>query len=150
MKTKRFILAVITILILCLTASAMLAGCGDKKDDAKSSSGSSGSKALLTVDGADIKSVELRLVGETPNLSVVFANSTDKDITVEAGKFSVKTSDGKSYPFFESKTVLEANQSYIQHAYTAFKDDPSFKEGDTVEIYYGDTLLDTVEVTTFG
>ncbi len=148
MKQKR-ILTLTLAIILCLAITAVFAGCSD--NSAKESGGdSSGSEALLTVNGAEIKSVELRMVGETPNLSVVFANNTDKDVTLQAGEFSVKTADGKSYSLFESDTVLEAGNPYIQHAYTAFKDDLNVKEGDTVEIYYGDTLLDKGAVTTFG
>ena len=149
MKQKRFTPAIIAILILAVLASAMLAGCGTKTDSA-SDSGAAKKAALLEIDGAELRSASLELVGETPNLMLVFANNTDKEVKLESADFSVETSDGTKTPLFEGEITLDANKSRIQMAKTAFKDDLNIKVGDTVKIYYGDTLLTTGEVTSFG
>ena len=87
------------------------------------------------------------MVGDTPNLMVIFSNPTDNDVEVDCGKFEVKKEDGTTVDFTKSKKTIKANQSYTQWAFTAKPG--SMKSGDKVAVSYDGTDLGTYEVTEF-
>ena len=146
MKTSK-IISVITALVLVALTAFSLAACGDGGSDAKSDSGS-GKEALYSIDGVDIVKAEVEMVGETPNLQIVFSNKTDKDIDVDFAKLIVKLSDGTEIGSFGEKQAIKANTPYNQHAMT-IEQKYGIKLGDKVEIYYGDDLINTSEVKEF-
>ena len=96
----------------------------------------------------EIKSVDVKMVGETPNLQIVFANNTDNDIEVDFSKLTVKLSDGTEIGNLGLMRTIEANKPYSQHSIT-IEQKYGVKLGDKVEIYYGDDLINTSEVTEF-
>ena len=168
---KKRIISIVTAAACSSVFATALAGCGgdtaEKKEttvttvttaEATSSSQESqssateaaradSSSALLVVDGVEIKEVGVDMVGSTPNLSVVFANTNDHDVEFDCSKFVVKIDDAKEIDFAGSMKTFPANESYIQWAFTAKPD--STKVGDSVTIYYGDQKLGTYEVTEF-
>lgn len=147
MKTSK-VISIITALLLVVLTVFSLTGCG-KSDDASSDSGSAAEKAALyTVNGVDITKATVEMVGDTPNLQIVFSNTTDKDIEVDFSKLTVKLSDGTEIGNLGLTRTIEANTPYSQHAIT-IEQKYGVELGDKVEIYYGDDLINTVEVTEF-
>lgn len=84
------------------------------------------------------------MVGDTPNLLVIFSNPTDKDVEFDCSKFEVKLEDGTVVNFTNSTKTIPANKSYVQWAFTAKPG--SIKAGDKVTISYDGTSLGTFEV----
>jgi|GEM_PF-6109517 len=123
------------------TASASSAAASSGSAEASSSDG------LLAVDGATIKEVSVDMVGDTPNLMVIFANNSDKDVEIDCGKFEVKKDDGTVVNFTNSKKTIGANKPYVQWAFTTKAG--SLKAGDKVTISFDGTNLGTYEVTEF-
>lgn len=100
---------------------------------------------VTTIDGVDIKEIGVDMVGETPNLMIIFSNNTDKDVNIDCGKFEVKKADGTVVNFGKSTKTIKANQPYTQWAFTAKSG--SLSKGDMVEISFDGTPLGTFEVT---
>ena len=128
-------------------AASTLASTAAASSVPASSSATSSSGALINIDGVDVKKVELEMVGSTPNLQVVFSNSTDKPIEVDCGKFEVKLADGTVVDFAGSTKTIDANQPYTQWAFTAKAD--TMKAGDKATVSYGGTELGEFEVGEF-
>lgn len=114
---------------------------------ASASAASASGNALVTVDGVDVKSVAVEMVGDTPNLQLVFANNTDKDVEFDLSKFRVMLDDKDEVNFHLTKTTIKANTPYLQSAQTASPN--SMKVGDSATIYYDGTPLGTYEVGEF-
>lgn len=85
------------------------------------------------------------LVGDTPNLMMIFSNPTDKDVDVDLSKFQVKVNDTDEVSFHLTSKTIGANKSYVQWAFTAKPG--SIKAGDSVSIYYDGKLVGTYEAT---
>ena len=85
------------------------------------------------------------MVGDTPNLMVVFSNNTDNPVEIDCGKFEVKKDDGSVINFTNSKKTIDAKRPYAQWAFTAKPG--SLSAGDIVTISYDGTSLGTFEVT---
>ena len=113
----------------------------------ESSATSSAARGLTEIDGVIVKEIGVEMVGDTPNLMVVFSNPTDKDVEVDCGKFEVRKEDGAVVDFGKSKKTINANQPYAQWAFTAKAD--SLKKGDKVIVSYDGKELGAFEVTEF-
>ena len=103
--------------------------------------------SLITVDGVDVNSVALEMVGNTPNFQIVLANNTDNDVEFDLSQFKIMVDDADEVDFHLTKTTVKANTPYLQRAETA--SEGTMKVGDSATIYYGDTLLGTFEVGEF-
>ena len=144
-KIKRTILVILLVTLTLLTVTA----CSQTKDagaDTPAADNKS-SDAVFSVDGVDVKSVSIEMVGETPNFMVVLANTNDADADFDCTKFVLKNADGDVLKADTSIKTLTANQQYSQSAFTM--DEGSLKVGDKVEVYFDSTLVDTVTVTEF-
>ena len=153
--------SVLAVLVCAVLAVAALAGCGGSSSSSASASVSASSSAAssasasassasaegFTIDGVIIKDISLDMVGETPNLSIVFSNPTDKAVDVDCSKFVVTKDDGTVVDFGKSTKTIDANQKYMQWAFTAKSG--SLQEGDRADISYDGTSLGTFEVTKF-
>ena len=144
MKTTKT-LRIITALMLVALTVFTLAACGDSSSGSGSASDS---KVLYTVNGADIIKATVVMVGTTPNLQLVFSNSTDKDIEVDFSKLTVKLSDGTEIGNLGLMHTIEAGKTYSQNTVT-IEQKYGVKLGDTVSICYGGDLIATVEVEEF-
>jgi hypothetical protein len=94
-----------------------------------------------------VNSVAIEMVGDTPNLQLVFSNKTDNDVEFDLSPFRVLKDDKDEINFHLTKTTIKANTPYLQRAETASPG--SMKVGDKATIYYGETLLGTFEVGEF-
>ena len=142
---KNSIIRIILALVLTAAMALCFAACGNTNDAAPTTDDGE----PYMINGVEVKSISLVMVGETPNLQVVFANSTAAAIKVDLSKFAIKTSDGVVHRLLSLETEIAANTSRAQNAFTGFSDDLSVKVGDAVEIYYGDDLIKATEVTEF-
>ena len=133
------------LIILVLFFGLVITGC-DKEENG----GTNNIKYLYTENGINIRKIEAYLVGgTTPNLSVVFSNTTSEDKEFDLSKFAIKYGNGKEGDCsFFTTTVIGANKTYQQLAITFKADD--LKVGDVVEIYYNQVKLVETEVTKFG
>ena len=100
------------------------------------------------INGAELKYMGIEIVGKTPNLFLIFANSTDEDITIDFSKFSVRMGDG-IYLTNSGERVIRKNTTYAQFAITLTDEHGDFQEGNKAEIYYDGTFLEEVTVTVF-
>lgn len=143
---KNSIIRVILALVLVALTALCFASC-DKTNNGTAPTTDDGEPYMI--NGVEIKSISLEMVGETPNLQVVFANNTNAAIKVDLSKFAIKTSDGVVHRLLSLETEIAANTSRAQNAFTGFSDNLSVKIGDAVEIYYGDDLIKATEVEEF-
>ena len=127
--------------------SSASASASSASASASSSAASSAASGVAEIDGVIIKEVGVDMVGETPNLMVVFLNPTDKDVEVDCSKFEVKKADGTVVNFTKSKKTIDANQSYTQWAFTAKSG--TLQKGDKVAISFDGQPLGEYEVTEF-
>ena len=149
MKTNKIFRAfLILALVVLLAFSAAACGDSDNKSDSGSAASTEEQAALYMIGDLEIKSVDVKMVGETPNLQIVFANNTDNDIEVDFSKLTVKLCDGTEIGNLGLMRTIEANKPYSQHSIT-IEQKYGVKLGDKVEIYYGDDLINTSEVTEF-
>lgn len=139
-------LRILSLLLLAVIALLSFSACGSGGTASSSGSVSSAKEPLYTVNGVDITFASVEMVGETPNLMLIFANNTDEDIEVDFSKLAVKLSDGTEIGNFGLMRTMEANRPRIQHAIT-IEQKYGIKTGDTVEIYYGDDKIAVSEVT---
>ena len=116
-------------------------------DAGAAAAGATSQGALLTVDGADLNDLSVDMVGDTPNLMMIFANNTDQDVTFDLSPIKVLVDDKDEVSFHLTSKTIEANTPYLQCADTASPG--SMKVGDQAYVYYGDTLLGVFEVTEF-
>lgn len=84
------------------------------------------------------------MVGDTPNLQMVFSNNTSSDVEVDLSKFKVVKPDGEELSFHLAKKVVKANTPYAQNAFTASPG--SLKAGDKVTLSYDGQPLGEYEV----
>lgn len=150
---------------LCAAVSMMaLVGCGgggggesaapdaaapaaDAPDASAPASDAPASGALFSANGVDITSLGVEMVGDTPNLMVVFANSTDQDVDFDLTPLKVLVNDKDEVNFHLTSKTVPANTPYLQCADTASPG--SMKVGDQAYVYYGDALLGKFDVTEF-
>ena len=131
-----------------VSAASSSASAASASSVSASASGERGStKTLITVDGVDLNGVAIEMVGDTPNLQLVFANETNKDVEFDLSPFRVLIDDKDEVNFHLTKITIKANTPYLQRAETASPG--SMKVGDSAAVYYGDMLLGTFEVGEF-
>lgn len=148
MKSRNILRIAAVLALVSLTVFSMVA-CKDSGNDKPASDQKSEQSAVLyTVNGVDVKKAEVEMVGETPNLQIIFSNSTDKDVDVDFSQLSIKLADGTEIRNLGLTRTIEANQTHSQHAVT-IEQKYGIKLGDTVEIYYGKDLINTSKVTEF-
>ncbi len=137
-----------TIAVLSLAALTVLGAAACSNSGSGTSGGGTAASENLPykVDGVEIQSVALEIVVDTPNLQVVFANNTDSEVELDCSKLGVKFG-GETY-YVGGHQKLAANQSYCKVAMT-FMNKPDVKIGDTVDVVYGDDVIDTVQVKEF-
>ena len=148
---KKRLSALILALIIGVLSVSLLTACnnsGNANSGAAPAAAASGDTPLYTIDGVEVTKAEVVMVGETPNLQIVFSNKTDKDIDVDFSQLSVKLSDGTVVGNLGLNRTIEANKTYSQHAIT-IEQKYGIKLGDKVEIYYGDDLIKASEVKEF-
>lgn len=155
-------LTIVAAMAGAILAVAALAGCGGGSASSSASasasastfvstsasaSSSSASGAVLEIDGVIVKDIGVDMVGDTPNLMIIFSNPTNQDVDVDLSKFQVKVDDKDEVSFHLTSKTIKANQSYAQNAFTASPG--SMKVGDSVTIYYDGKLVGTYKVTEF-
>lgn len=146
MKKFRIIKTAAVLALAVLTVFGA-AACGDSGSSTNGGGSNAASNALpYKVDGAEIKSVAVEIVVDNPNLQVEFANNTDNEVRIDCSKLGVKVGD-KTY-FAGGYQKLAANTPYYMVAMT-FSDKPDLNIGDTVDVVYGDDVIDTVQVKEF-
>ena len=129
---------IVSVLMIVLIAALCFSACGD---------GGSGGAALHTVDGVEIKAVEVSMVGDTANMIVTFRNTNDKTASVEMSKLAIKTQGGETVSIGGLTRDFEAGQT--AKVTSTFMHDPGVKVGDTVDVLFGDTVIATVQVGEF-
>ena len=145
-RSKLYYIAVV--LAATLLAVSILAACGNSGEAGVASDDGSAASEKYTVDGVEITSIAVEMVGSTPNLQIVFSNGTDSAVMIDISKFAIKTGDGQTFFVSGLEKEIAANTPYSQNALT-FMNDPGVKVGDEVGIYYGDDLIKTTVVTEF-
>lgn len=143
---KNNIFRIILALVLVALTALCFAAC-DKTNGTTAPTTDDGEPYMI--NGVEVKSISLVMVGSTPNLQVVFANSTAAAINVDLSKFAVKTSDGVVHRLLSLETEIAANTPRSQNTFTGFSDNLSVNIGDAVEIYYGDDLIKATAVEEF-
>lgn len=145
MKKNNIFRIIIALVLVALTALCF-AAC-DKTNNGTAPTTDDGEPYMI--NGVEVKSISLVMVGSTPNLQVVSANNTAAPIKVDLSKFAIKTSDGVVHRLLSLETEIAANTSRAQNAFTGFSDNLSVQIGDAVEIYYGDDLIKATAVEEF-
>jgi len=145
MKKNNIFRIIIALVLVALTALCF-AAC-DKTNNGAAPTTDDGEPYMI--NGVEVKSISLVMVGSTPNLQVVFANNTAAPIKVDLSKFAIKTSDGVVHRLLSLETEIAANTSRAQNTFTGFSDNLSVSVGDAVEIYYGDDLIKATAVEEF-
>ena len=148
MKSRNILLKAVVLALVTLTLFSLVACGGSGNDKPAPDQKTEQDAVLYTINGVDVKKAEVEMVGETPNLQIIFSNTTDKDGEVDFAKLMVKLSDGTEIRNLGLMRTIEANKPYSQHAIT-IEQKYGIKLGDTVEIYYGDDLINTSKVTEF-
>ena len=148
---KKRLSALILALVIGILSISLLTACSNSggADSGSAPAASTSEKtALYTINGVDVIKAEVEMVGETPNLQIIFSNSTDKDVDLDFSQLTVKLSDGTVVGNLGLTRTIEANKTYSQHAIT-IEQKYGIKLGDKVEIYYGDDLINASEVKEF-
>ena len=148
---KKRLSALILALVIGILSISLLTACSNsgRADSGSAPAAITSEKtALYTINGVDVTKAEVEMVGETPNLQIIFSNSTDKDVDLDFSQLTVKLSDGTVVGNLGLTRTIEANKTYSQHAIT-IEQKYGIKLGDKVEIYYGDDLINTSEVKEF-
>ena len=101
----------------------------------------------MEIDGVTVKDLGLEMVGDTPNLMIVFSNPTDQAVDVDLSKFQIKVDDKDEVNFHLTSKTIDANKPYAQWAFTAKPG--SMKVGDSVTVYYDGKQIGTYKVTEF-
>ena len=141
-------LAAVLALGLCACGSSQASSSASASaSNASSAASSSTASGVVEIDGVVVKEIGVDMVGETPNLMVIFSNPTDKDVEVDCAQFEVKKADGTVVDFGKSKKTISANQSYTQWAFTAKSG--TLQKGDKVSISFDGKPLGEYEVTEF-
>ena len=152
MKSRKILRIAAVLALVTLTVFSMVA-CKDSGKDSGNDKSASDQKSeqsavLYTVNGVDVTKAEVEMVGETPNLQIIFSNSTDKDVDVDFSQLSIKLADGTEVKNLGLTRTIEANKTYSQHA-VSIEQKYGIKLGDTVEIDYGNDLINTSTVAEF-
>lgn len=129
------------------SASASSASASASASDATASASASSSGSVMEIDGVTVKDLRFEMVGDTPNLMLVFSNPTDQAVDVDLSKFQIKVDDKDEVSFQLTSKTIDANKPYAQWAFTAKPG--SMKVGDNVTVYYDGKLVGTYKVTEF-
>ena len=148
MKSRKILRIAAVLALVMLTVFSTVACKNSGNDKSASDQKSEQSAVLYTVNGVDVTKAEVEMVGETPNLQIIFSNSTDKDVDVDFSQLSIKLADGTEVKNLGLTRTIEANKTYSQHA-ISIEQKYGIKLGDTVEIYYGKDLINTSKVAEF-
>ncbi len=144
------------IMMFSLLAVAVLVGCGGSASSssasssvssASASSSASSSGSVMEIDGVTVKDLRFEMVGDMPNLMIVFSNPTDQAVDVDLSKFQIKVDDKDEVSFHLTSKTIDANKPYAQWAFTAKPG--SMKVGDSVTVYYDGKQIGTYKVTEF-
>ena len=102
-------------------------------------------KGPIIAENISVETIEVSMVGETPNFLVFFLNTANEESKeIDCSKFKLIFSDGTSIqPTTDTKTI-NGFSSYTQWAFPFTKE--SLKAGDKVTVYYGDTNVGDLEV----
>ena len=114
-------------------------------------SNSDGSGLLWSENGIDIKEATIEYLGDGYfNIITVFANNNSEAVEFDNSKFRFELADGYVIKMPSSTKTLEANRPRIQFAQSLSKEENSHLNlGDTITVYYGDTLLQTTTIEEF-
>jgi len=148
---KKRILSIVLALVIGVMSVSLLTACGGSGSSESGSApdaGTSENAPLYNINGVEVVKAAVEMVGETPNLQIVFANNTDEAIKFDISPLHIKTASGEEFYVGGLEKEIEANRPYAQNAMT-FMHNPDLKIGDKVDICYGDDLIASVEVTEF-
>jgi len=94
MKSRNNLLKAVILALVTLTLFSLVACGGSGNDKPALDQKTEQDAVLYTINGVDVTKAEVEMIGETPNLQIIFSNSTDKDVDLDFSQLTVKLSDG--------------------------------------------------------